>query len=69
MNAPMFLTAGVEVTTQLARAGARPSSLRHVFITHHHSDHNAEYGALLLSAWGVDCELLSIRGGRPRLRE
>jgi ribonuclease BN (tRNA processing enzyme) len=43
---------GVGVTTQLARAGVRLSSLRHVFITHHHSDHNAEYGPLLLTAWG-----------------
>ena len=60
---------GVGVTTQLARAGVRLGSLRHVFVTHHHSDHNAEYGPLLLTAWGLDCELLSIRGGRPRLRE
>ena len=27
-------------------------TLRHVFITHHHSDHNADYGNLLLLAWG-----------------
>ena len=27
-------------------------SLRHVFITHHHSDHNADYGTLLLLEWG-----------------
>jgi ribonuclease BN (tRNA processing enzyme) len=27
-------------------------TLRHVFITHHHSDHNADYGTLLLLEWG-----------------
>jgi ribonuclease BN (tRNA processing enzyme) len=27
-------------------------TLRHVFITHHHSDHNAGYGPLLLLSWG-----------------
>jgi ribonuclease BN (tRNA processing enzyme) len=43
---------GIGVTVQLVRAGIRLDSLRHVFITHHHSDHNAEYGPLLLVAWG-----------------
>ncbi len=43
---------GIGVATQLARADVPLSSLRHVFITHHHSDHNAEYGPLLLTAWG-----------------
>jgi ribonuclease BN (tRNA processing enzyme) len=27
------------------------TSIRHIFITHHHSDHNADYGNLLLLAW------------------
>ena len=29
------------------------TSIRAVFITHHHSDHNLEYGALLYNAWTV----------------
>jgi ribonuclease BN (tRNA processing enzyme) len=32
-------------------AGLALPRLRHVFITHHHSDHNADYGTLLLLAW------------------
>ncbi len=36
---------------QLARAGVPLSSIRNIFITHHHSDHNADYGNLLLLAW------------------
>ena len=39
--------------SQLVRAGVPLTTLRHVFITHHHSDHNADYGNLLLTAWGV----------------
>jgi ribonuclease BN (tRNA processing enzyme) len=42
---------GDGVATQLVRAGIPLSNLRHVFITHHHSDHNADYGNLLLLAW------------------
>jgi len=36
---------------QLVRAGVSLSAVRHVFITHQHSDHNADYGNLLLLAW------------------
>jgi ribonuclease BN (tRNA processing enzyme) len=32
-------------------AGVPLATVRHVFITHHHSDHNADYGTLLLLAW------------------
>lgn len=42
---------GNGVAIQLARAEVPLSTLRHVFITHHHSDHNADYGNLLLLAW------------------
>ena len=42
---------GDGVARQLMLAGAF-RALRHVFITHHHSDHNADYGNLLLLAWG-----------------
>lgn len=42
---------GDGVARQLMMAGVF-RTLRHVFITHHHSDHNADYGNLLLLAWG-----------------
>jgi ribonuclease BN (tRNA processing enzyme) len=42
---------GDGVARQLVLAGAALPNLRHVFITHHHSDHNADYGNLLLLAW------------------
>jgi hypothetical protein len=42
---------GDGVARQLVLAGVPLASIRHVFITHHHSDHNADYGNLLLLAW------------------
>jgi ribonuclease BN (tRNA processing enzyme) len=42
---------GDGVARQMMAAGVF-RTLRHVFITHHHSDHNADYGNLLLLAWG-----------------
>lgn len=42
---------GDGVARQLVLAGVPFQALRHVFITHHHSDHNADYGNLLLLSW------------------
>jgi ribonuclease BN (tRNA processing enzyme) len=42
---------GNGVARQLALAGIDLGALRHVFITHHHSDHNADLGNLMLLAW------------------
>lgn len=42
---------GDGVARQLVLAGVPLSTLRHVFLTHHHSDHNADYGNLLWLAW------------------
>jgi ribonuclease BN (tRNA processing enzyme) len=41
---------------QVARAGLPFRSLRAVFVTHHHSDHNADFGNLFLLTWagGLD---------------
>lgn len=52
---------GDGVARQMVLAGLRLRDLRHVLITHHHSDHNADFGALLQLAWmsglvtPVDC--------------
>jgi ribonuclease BN (tRNA processing enzyme) len=42
---------GDGVARQLVLAGVPLAGIRHVLITHHHSDHNADYGNLLLLAW------------------
>lgn len=50
-NTAYVIDCGDGVATQLVRAGVPLPTLRHVFITHHHSDHNADYGNLLLLSW------------------
>ena len=50
-NAAYVIDCGDGVARQLAFAGVALSTLRHVFITHHHSDHTADYGNLILLAW------------------
>lgn len=42
---------GDGVARQLAMANVPLASVRHVFITHQHSDHTADYGNLMLLAW------------------
>ena len=42
---------GDGVARQLTAAGIPVSRLRHIFITHQHSDHNADYGNLILLSW------------------
>ena len=42
---------GDGVARQMVQADLAFSRLRALFITHHHSDHNADFGNLLLLAW------------------
>jgi ribonuclease BN (tRNA processing enzyme) len=53
-DAAYVVDCGNGVPRQLRLAGVPLRSLRHVFLTHHHSDHNADYGTLLLLAWASD---------------
>lgn len=39
------------MTRQLVSIGFPLARLRSIFITHHHSDHNLEFGSLIYSAW------------------
>ena len=50
-NDAYVIDCGDGVARQLVLAGIPLTSIRHVFITHHHSDHNADYGNLLLLSW------------------
>ena len=47
----LLFDTGRGVTVQLARAGVSMSSLRHVFITHHHFDHIGDLYDVALSSW------------------
>lgn len=42
---------GNGVADRVVKAGLRLADLRGVFITHHHNDHNADYGNLVGLAW------------------
>ena len=48
---PYVVDCGYGVARQLVQAGVPLTSLRHIFITHHHSDHNLDYGNLVYNAW------------------
>ena len=48
---PYVIDCGDGVALQLVRAGIALDALRYVFITHHHSDHNLDYGNLIYDAW------------------
>jgi ribonuclease BN (tRNA processing enzyme) len=50
-NAAYVIDCGNGVAFQFVRAGLPLPALRDIFITHHHSDHNADYGNLFLLAW------------------
>jgi ribonuclease BN (tRNA processing enzyme) len=58
---------GDGVARQLASAGVPLTALRHIFITHHHSDHNADYGNLLLLSWTVGLRTRVDAWGPPPL--
>jgi ribonuclease BN (tRNA processing enzyme) len=61
--------AGDGVARQLVMAGLALPNLRHVFITHHHSDHNADYGNLLLLAWASGLRTPVDTWGPPPIEE
>ena len=48
---PYVIDTGYGVSFKLVDAKFPLASLRYIFITHHHSDHNAEFGLLLNNAW------------------
>lgn len=48
---PYVVDCGYGTSQQLLAAGVPLNRLRYIFITHHHSDHNLEYGPLFYNAW------------------
>ena len=60
---------GNGVARQLVFAGVPLPKLRHVFITHHHSDHNADYGNLIWLAWTAGLRTRVDTWGPPPLEK
>lgn len=68
-DACYVIDCGNGVARQMVLAKLALSSIRGVFITHHHSDHNADYGNLLLLSWGSDLATRVDTYGPPPLAE
>ena len=50
-DVPYLIDCGYGTSKQLIAAGVALNRVRYVFITHHHSDHNLDFGPLLYNAW------------------
>jgi ribonuclease BN (tRNA processing enzyme) len=68
-GAAYVLDCGLGVTWQYAQTGIPFPALRSIFITHHHADHNIEYGPLLVVGW-INGMHLDVRAfGPPPLKQ
>ena len=68
-NVAYVIDCGDGVARQLTLAGVPLPTLRHVFITHHHSDHNADYGNLIWLAWTAGLRTRVDTWGPPPLEK
>ena len=59
-GAAYILDCGLGVTDRFAATGIPFNAVQSIFITHHHPDHNCEYGPFLLVGW--------VNGLRPSVR-
>jgi len=50
-DVPYVVDCGYGTSKQLLTTGVPLNKLRYIFITHHHSDHNLEFGPLFYNAW------------------
>lgn len=50
-DVPYLVDCAYGTSKQLITAGVALNRVRYVFITHHHSDHNLDFGPLLYNAW------------------
>jgi ribonuclease BN (tRNA processing enzyme) len=52
-DTPFVIDCGMGVSHQLVTAGVPLEQVKYIFISHHHSDHNLEYGNLVYNAWAA----------------
>ena len=60
---------GDGVSRQLVMAGVPLPSVRHIFLTHQHWDHNADYGNLISLAWSAGLRTRVDTWGPPVVRQ
>jgi ribonuclease BN (tRNA processing enzyme) len=68
-GAAYVIDCGDGVARQLAFAGVPLPTLRHVFLTHQHSDHTADYGNLMWLAWTAGLRTRVDTWGPPPLEK
>jgi ribonuclease BN (tRNA processing enzyme) len=68
-DTPYVVDCGNGVARQLVLAGVSLPKLRHIFITHHHSDHNADYGNLIWLSWASGLRTRVDTWGPPPLEK
>jgi ribonuclease BN (tRNA processing enzyme) len=68
-NVAYVIDCGDGVARQLAFANVPLSTLRHIFLTHQHSDHNADYGNLIWLAWTAGLNARVDTWGPPPLEK
>jgi ribonuclease BN (tRNA processing enzyme) len=65
---PCLVDCGYGTTLQLLAAGVPLETLRYIFITHHHSDHNLDYGPLFYNSWATGKPMRIDAYGPPGLK-
>jgi len=68
-GAAYVLDFGLGVTNEFARTGIEFGAVRSIFITHHHPDHNIEYGPFLVIGWVNGLKLAVKAYGPPPLKQ
>jgi ribonuclease BN (tRNA processing enzyme) len=68
-NTAYVVDCGDGVARQLVFAGVPLTTLRHIFITHQHSDHTADYGNLIWLAWAAGLNRRIDSWGPPPLEK
>jgi ribonuclease BN (tRNA processing enzyme) len=68
-DAAYVIDCGDGVARQLAFAGVPLLTLRHIFLTHQHSDHTADYGNLMWLAWTAGLRTRVDTWGPPPLEK
>ncbi len=68
-DTPYVVDCGNGVARQLVFAGVPLPTLRHIFLTHQHSDHNADYGNLIWLSWAAGLKTRVDTWGPPPLNQ
>lgn len=68
-DVPYVVDCGYGTSVQLMAAGVALNTVRYIFITHHHSDHNMEFGPLVYNAWVTGLSFRLDAHGPPGLED